>query len=136
MGQAEQSGAAGSLGLVKQARKTLEAAVAINPNLYAVDAFSTLGGVYANVPGFPLAFGDKKKAAAYFQKALAINPSSLGANLGYARLLLKLGDYAAALKQATAALNAPPRPGREQADKAERKNAEILIAAAKQQLSS
>ena len=134
MSQAELSATSGSLSLVKQARKTLETAVAITPNSYAVDAYSTLGGVYANVPGFPLAFGDKKVARTYFQKALAINSSNIGANLGYAKLLFKTGDYAGAIKHATAALNGSPRPRREKADKTARISAEDLIAKAKENL--
>jgi tetratricopeptide (TPR) repeat protein len=131
---AEQSAVEGSLGLAKQARKALEAAIAITPNAYASEAYSTLGSMYANMPGFPLAFGDKKKAREYFQKALAINSSSIGANVGYAQLLLKTDDYAGAMKHATAALNAPPRLGREKADKAARARADSVIAKAKEKL--
>ena len=134
MSQAELSATSASLSLVKQARKTLEAAVAITPNAYAVDAYSTLGGMYANVPGFPLAFGDKKIARVNFEKALAINPASIGANVGYARLLLKLGENAEAIKYATAALNGTPRPGREKAVKASHGSAENIISNAKAKL--
>jgi len=129
--QAAQSAADRSLGLAKQARKTLENAIAITPNEYAVEAYSTLGSMYANIPGFPLAFGDKKKARECYRKALAINPSSIGANLGYANLLFKLDEYGEAIKYATAALNGTPRPGRERADKAARASAESVIAKAK-----
>jgi tetratricopeptide (TPR) repeat protein len=132
--QASLSAADRSLGLAKQARKTLEAAIAMTPNAYAVDAYSTLGSMYANVPGFPLAFGDKKKARECYQKALAINPSSIGANTGYASLLLKLDEHAEAIKYATAALNGTPRVGRDRADKASRANAENIIAKAKAKL--
>lgn len=129
--QADQSATERSLSLVKQARKTLEAALTINPNAYAADGYATLGSMYANVPGFPLAFGDKKKAQEMYLKSLSLNSSSLSANSGYARLLFKKDDYAGAVKYATAALAAPPRPGREQADSAGRKSAEELLANAK-----
>jgi tetratricopeptide (TPR) repeat protein len=132
--QAAQSAVDRSLGLAKQARKTLEAAVAITPNAYAIEAYSTLGAMYANIPGFPLAFGDKKKARECYQKALAINSNSIGANVGYASLLLKLDQYADAIKHASAGLNGTPRPGREKADKASRANAENIIAKAKAKL--
>jgi len=132
--QASQSALERSLGLVKQARKTLEAAVAITPNAYAVEAYSTLGSMYGSVPGFPIAFGDKKKAHECYKMALAINPSSLGANAGYGSFLLKQDDYTGAIKYATVALNAPARPGREKADKASRANAESVIAKAKEKL--
>lgn len=132
--EADQSAAQRSLGQVKQARKTLEAAIAITPNQYAADAHSTLGSMYANVPGFPLAFGDKKKARAHLQRALALNATHVGANLNYANLLLKADDHAAAIKHANAALAGMPRPGREQADKASRARAESLLAEAKRKL--
>ena len=132
--QAAQSAADRSLGLAKQARKTLETALAMTPNAYAIEAYSTLGSMYANIPGFPLAFGDKKKARECYQKALAVNSSSIGANLGYAHLLFKADDYVGAIKHATAALNGTPRPGREKADKAARASAETLIAKAKEKL--
>ena len=134
LAQTEKSGAEGSLSLVKQARKTLESAVAITPNAYAADAYSALGSIYANVPGFPLAFGDKKKAREYFHKALAINSASMRVNVNYAQLLFKQDDYAGALKHATVALSAPPRPGREKADQVARTTAESLIVKAKAQL--
>jgi len=132
--QASQSAFERSLGLAKQARKTLEAAVAITPNQYAIEAYSTLGSMYANIPGFPISFGDKKKARALYEKALAINSESAGANLGYANLLFKTDDYAGAIKHATVALNAPPRPGRDKANKAARASAEGLIAKAKKEM--
>ncbi len=134
LAQAEKSGAEGSLSLVKQARKTLESAVAITPNAYAADAYSGLGSIYANVPGFPIGFGDKKKAREYFHKALAINAASMRVNVNYAQLLFKQDDYAGALKHATVAINAPPRAGREKADKAARETAESLIVKAKANL--
>jgi len=132
--QASQAAADRSLGLVKQARKTLDAAVAITPNASAADAYSTLGSLYANLPGFPLSFGDKKKARVSYQKALAINPAHVGANLNYAQLLLKDDDYAGVVKHANVALSTLPRPGREKADKAARTSAENLIAKAKEEL--
>jgi tetratricopeptide (TPR) repeat protein len=132
--KAAQSAEERSLGKAKDARKILEAAVAITPNAYAIEAYSTLGSMYANIPGFPISFGDKKKARECYQKALAINPSSIGANLGFANLLFKQDEYADVIKYATASLNGTPRPGREKADKAARTNAENLIAKAKTKL--
>jgi tetratricopeptide (TPR) repeat protein len=128
--QAEQAGLERSLSLVKQARKTLEAAVSLNPNAYAVDAYSTLGAMYAVLPGFPLSFGDKKKARECYEKALTLNSSSLRANLNYAQLLLKVDDYSGALKYARIALTSPPLAGRDKADKAARASAESIVAKA------
>jgi len=128
MVEAELSAAERSLGVVKQARTPREASLAISPNPYATDAYATLGAMYANVPGFPLAFGDKKKARALYQKALAVDATSLRLNLNYAQLLFKQDDYASAVKYATTALSAPPRPGRDKADKAAYAKAQEVIA--------
>jgi tetratricopeptide (TPR) repeat protein len=132
--QAELSGVELNLTLAKQARETLEASLAITPNTYAADAYTMLGSLYSVLPSFPISFGDNKKARECFLKALAINPSGLSPNLNYAQLLFKQDDYTGALKYATTALAAPPRLGREKADKAERTRAEILVAKAKGKL--
>jgi Tfp pilus assembly protein PilF len=131
---AERSGLERSLGMLKQARQTLEAALAVNPNPYATDAYTTLGSMYANAPGFPLSFGSQKKARELYEKALSINATGIGSNLNYAQFLLKAEDYAGALKHAAAVLAAPPRPGRERADQAARTSAERLIARAREKL--
>jgi tetratricopeptide (TPR) repeat protein len=132
--EAEQSAFERSLGQVKQARKTLEAAVAMLPNAYAADAHASLGSMYANVPGFPLGFGDKKQARLHFQKALALAPTHVSGNLNYGNLLLKDEDYAGAMKHANAALAGLPRAGRERADKASRATADNILAKAKEKL--
>jgi hypothetical protein len=123
-----------SLGQAKNARKTLEASLAILPNSSAPDAYSTLGAMYANMPGFPLAFGDKKKARVHFQQCLTLDAKHVGCNINYASLLLKQEDFAGAIKHANAGIAGLPRPGRDKADKASRGSAETIITKAKEQL--
>jgi tetratricopeptide (TPR) repeat protein len=117
-----------TLGLLKQSRNKLEAALAIDPN--NSDANSTLGSLYFNVPIWPLSFGDKKKGRALHQKALAVDPMSSWKNLDYAKCLLKDEDYSGAVKYATITLHAPKRPGSKR-DASENTEAEELIAKAK-----
>ncbi len=78
--------------------------------------YTSLGSLYANVPGWPIGFGSKDKAEDFLQKALAINPAGIDPNFFYAELLAARGDKAAARRSYEKALAAAPRPGREDAD--------------------
>ena len=109
-------GGLSALGQVKQARKDLEKAEQIDPTALSGSIYSSLGSLYANVPGWPIAFGDKKQAGVYLQKALAINPDGIDPNFFYAELLASRGDKTGAKFYYEKALAAAPRPGREDAD--------------------
>jgi Tfp pilus assembly protein PilF len=134
MGQAGINGGLSARGLMYDALDKLEAASKIPTNTLTTDTYVTLGAMYGNAPGFPLAFGNKKKAHANFKKALELDPNGLGVNIEYAKFLFKIDDFAGATKYATAALNAPPRPGRDKADKASYAKAQELVAQSKAKL--
>ena len=51
-------GGLGALGLVKEARASLEAALKIAPEALDGSAYTSLGSLYYQVPGWPLGFGD------------------------------------------------------------------------------
>ena len=55
-------GGLGALGLCKEARGNLEAALKLDPNALDGSAYTSLGTLYYKVPGFPIGFGDDKKA--------------------------------------------------------------------------
>lgn len=109
-------GGLGALGLVKDARKTLEAALEINPDALDGSAYTSLGSLYYQVPGWPLGFGDDKQAEKYLQKALAINPDGIDPNYFFGDFLLEQGEQKRAKVYLNNALNASSRPGREIAD--------------------
>jgi tetratricopeptide (TPR) repeat protein len=134
MVQAGINGGLSARGLMYDALDKLEAASKIPTNTLVVDTYTTLGLMYGNAPGFPLAFGDKKKSHANFKKALELDPNGLGVNIEYAKVLFKFDDYAGALKYATAAVGATARPGRDKADKAAFAKAQELIAQSKAKL--
>ena len=121
-------GGLSALGQVKQARKDLLQAEQIDPDILNGSVYTSLGSLYANVPGWPIAFGDKKQADAYLQKALAINPGGIDPNFFYGELLADRGDKAAAKTYYEKALAAPPRPGREDADAGRRSEIKAALA--------
>jgi tetratricopeptide (TPR) repeat protein len=123
-----------SLGLAKQARRLLEQATAQGASGQEGGfAYAVLGELYAQTPGFPLGFGDRKKARADFAKAIALAPDDIDVNVLYADFLLEQKDFQGAIEAARRALNAPPRPGREVGDKGRREEATQTIAKAERQ---
>ena len=124
---AKAEGGLGALSKVKEARDLLLAAEKINPAALDGSVYNSLGSLYAKVPGWPLGFGDKKKAAEYFEKALAINPNGIDPNYFYADLLADQGEFAKAADHLKRALAAPSRPGREDADTGRRQEAMQLL---------
>ena len=117
------------LELARQARRLLEQAARIDPNaLGAGTIYANLGALYAQVPSFPIAFGDMNKARNLFDKALAANPSGLDVNYFYGDYLSRMGRRAEAIQALEKALSAPSRSGRELADRGRKWEAEQLLA--------
>ncbi|HKS55416.1 MAG TPA: hypothetical protein VJS12_09035 [Steroidobacteraceae bacterium] len=121
-------GGLGALSLAKQSRAALEAALKIDPNALQGSAYTSLGTLYYKVPGFPLGFGDKKKARQNLEHALAINPDGIDPNYFYAEFLFDQAEYGQALEHLQQALRAPAREGREVADQGRRKEIQALMA--------
>jgi tetratricopeptide (TPR) repeat protein len=130
---AKVEGGLGGLRKAKEARDLLLAAEKINPSALDGSVYNSLGSLYAKVPGWPIGFGDKKKAQEYFVKALAINPNGIDPNYFYADLLADEGQYAQAADHLKRALAASPRLGREDADAGRRQQARLLLDTLKQE---
>ncbi len=128
---AKVQGGLGALSKVKEARDLLLSAERIDPVALNGSIYNSLGSLYAKVPGWPIGFGDKKKARAYFEKALAINPDGIDPHYFYADLLADQGDYAKAAEHLKRALAAPPRIGREDADAGRRQEVVQMLDALK-----
>ena len=117
-----------SLELVRSAKRLLDKAAKIDPNAIGQGSiYANIGALYAQVPSFPLGFGDATKARGYFQKAVMANPNGLDANYFYGDFLYREGDRAGALKALERALAAPARPGRELADRGRKWEAAELM---------
>ena len=133
--EAGAKGGLGGLALAKAAKAELERAEHINPAaLGDGSVYTSLGSLYAQVPGFPVGFGDPVKARAYLSKALKVNPSGIDPNFFYGDFLARQGDNAGALKALEHALAAPPRPGHEVADRGRRAEVSALLAQTKRKL--
>jgi tetratricopeptide (TPR) repeat protein len=122
-------GGLGALGLAKDAKRALEAALEIDPKALDGSAYTSLGSLYYQVPGWPIGFGDDDKAREMLQKALALNPNGIDANYFLGDFLYRKGDYQAARRALDKALQAPSRPDRPLADEGRRKEIEALLAA-------
>jgi tetratricopeptide (TPR) repeat protein len=128
-------GGLGALGLAKEARGNLEAALKIDPRALDGSAYTSLGTLYYKVPGFPIGFGDTDKAREMLRQALALNPNGIDPNYFYGELLFKEGEYAQALQYLEKAAKAPARPGREVADRGRRAEIDSLTAKVRAKLS-
>lgn len=113
-------GGLGALGLVKDARKALEKALEIDPAALEGSAYTSLGSLYYQVPGWPLGFGDDDKARHYLLKALELNPDGIDPNFFYGDFLIEQDQPERARKYLNKALDAPERPNRPLADSGRR----------------
>ncbi|MCU0840294.1 MAG: hypothetical protein MUC79_01065 [Thiobacillaceae bacterium] len=126
--QAGAKGGLGALSLAKQARQRLEEALKVNDKALSGSAYTSLATLYAKVPGWPIGFGDDKRADEYFKRALAINPGGIDPNFLYAEYLVEKDRHAEARALLETALKAPARPGRELADSGRRLEIQGLLA--------
>ncbi len=106
-----------ALGLAKDARRLLERAEAIDVKAFDGMIQTILGMLYFEVPGWPLGFGDKKRAEKYLQQALEIDPANTDNNYFYGDFLLRTGRAVAALPYLERAGEMTIRPDHERADK-------------------
>lgn len=120
-------GGLGALSSVKSAKKDLERALDINPDVLNGSAYTSLGSLYYQVPGWPIGFGDDKKADQLLKRGLAINPDGIDPNFFYGDFMFRKGDLDTAEKYLRKALTAPPRPGRTLADEGRRKEVQQLL---------
>ena len=113
-------GGLGALGLAKDAKTRLELAIRQDPKALEGSAYTSLGSLYYQVPGWPVGFGDDEKAEQLLKQALAINPTGIDPNFFYGDFLLDQGRKAEAKTYLDKALAAPDRPGRTLADQGRR----------------
>jgi tetratricopeptide (TPR) repeat protein len=125
--QAGAKGGLGALGIAKKAKQRLEESLKLNDKALNGSAYTSLATLYAKVPAWPIGFGNKERAEAYFKKSLAINPNGIDPNFFYGEYLLDAERYAEARDHLDKALKAAPRAGRELADNGRRQEIKALI---------
>ncbi|AQT61993.1 hypothetical protein [Cellvibrio sp. PSBB023] len=123
-------GGLGALDQVKQAKKLFEQSIALQPDALNGAAYTSLGSLYYQVPGWPVGFGDDKKANEMLLKGLSYNPDGIDSNYFYGDYLLDQKQYKKAVVALEKALKAPARPGRESADAGRRAEASAALAKA------
>lgn len=126
---AGEQGGLGALGLAKEARRSLEAALALNPDALNGSAHTSLGTLYHRVPGWPIGFGSDKKAKQHLEQALEINPKGIDSNYFMAAFLFDEGDLIGARRFLAIAAAAADRPDRPVADAGRRQDIAKLLEA-------
>lgn len=116
------------LSLAGDARTMFERAEAIDPKALNGAVLMSLGVIYYRVPGFPIGFGNDRKARKYLEAALAMDPNGLDANFFYGDFLTEQGEYAKAKAALVHALEAPVNPTRPVWDVGRREDVRELLA--------
>lgn len=116
------------LSYASKARDILERARAINPKAANGGVLMSLGVLYYKVPGWPIGFGNAKKARDCLDAALALDPNGLDANFFYGDYLASQGQYAKAKLYLQRALKAPSDPDRPVWDNGRRGEVRTLLA--------
>ncbi len=127
-------GGLGALSLVKKARARFEQALEIDPKALEGSAYTSLGSLYYQVPGWPIGFGDEDKAETLLKQALSIAPDGIDANYFYGDYLYQQERYGEAVKVLEHAAAAPPRPGRETADAGRQSEIAVLLQKARAEI--
>lgn len=133
---AGERGGLGAMGLAKQARADFEQAIKLDPTALDGSAYTSLGVLYYQVPGWPVGFGDDDKARALLRKGLQANPDGIDSNYFYADFLQDQGDWKGAAAALEKAMAAPARPGRELADQGRRREVSALLAKVRTKLAT
>ena len=127
-------GGLGALDLVKQAKGSLEQAIKVDPAALDGSAYTSLGALYYQVPGWPVGFGDDEEAEVLLKKALTMNPDGIDPNYFYGDYLAREKRYSEAKGVLEKALAAADRPSREVADDGRRAEVQALLAKVQSEL--
>lgn len=117
-----------ALGKVKKARALLEQSLKEDPQALQGSAHTSLGSLYDKVPGWPIGFGNDKKAEQHLKMALKINPDGLDPNYFYGDFLTDEHRYKEAKVYLQRALRAPARPDRPLADAKRKEEVQNMLA--------
>jgi len=128
------AGGLSALGLVKEAKKYFENSIELDPISMRGAAYTSLGSLYYQVPGWPIGFGDNDKAEIFLKKGLALDPDGIDANYFYADFLFHQKKYHDAITYFEKTLDAAPRDGRYVADNGRKLQAQTALDAINQKI--
>ena len=111
-----------------------EDALKLNPNALDGSAYTSLGALYYQVPGWPIGFGDDDKAEELLKKSVTMNPDSIDSLYFYGEYLVDQKRYAEAEQVLQHALKAAPRPNRKVADAGRRQEIQSSLSTIKDKL--
>jgi len=131
---AGKKGGLAALSLAKEARKHLEKAIGLDAMALKGSAYTSLGVLYFKLPGWPISFGDDKKAEVFLKKALKINPEGKEPNYFYGEYLYDERDYKEAKRYLLIAQNIPTRRNSQLADEFRQKEIAQVLAKVEKRL--
>jgi len=131
---AGKKGGLGALSLAKEARKHLEKAIVLDATALKGSAYTSLGVLYFKLPGWPISFGDDKKAEVFLKKALKINPEGKEPNYFYGEYLYDEREYKEAKRYLLIAQNIPTRKNSQLADEFRQKEIAQVLAKVEKRL--
>ncbi|QHJ10989.1 hypothetical protein FX988_01211 [Paraglaciecola mesophila] len=120
-------GGTDALALVKQAKVSFEKSLKIDDDALEGVATFSLGTLYHKVPGWPLSFGNDKKAKKLLLSAVERHPKSIDSNFFFGEFLFNDGDSQEAKAYLLRAKQAPQRLDRPVADKYRRMAIDELL---------
>lgn len=116
-----------ALDAIHKAQDLLLKTISIKPDTLDGSALITLGSLYYQAPGWPIAFGDDKKAEQYLKKGLQINPRGIESNFYYGQYLLNKDRPEQAIEYFKIALKGPVREEQKFADSSLKEKIKIII---------
>ncbi len=124
---AEEIGGLKALRLVKQSKLSFEKSIQMNPNALNGLAFTSLGLLYDRVPGWPIGFGDPKKARHFLQIGIRKDPKGIDSNYFYGVYLINHGHKVEGIWRLKKALKAPLNQEHIIADKGRREEIRLML---------
>lgn len=110
-------GGMGALKYAKAAREHLEIGLSLDHTAEKGFGYAVLGSLYARLPGWPVAFGDKKKAEKHLVMAIKLDPRGRDSNYYYGDFLAEMGNEKGAAIHLNRAKQTKIRKGYEVQDK-------------------
>ncbi|WP_165872651.1 tetratricopeptide repeat protein [Celerinatantimonas diazotrophica] len=115
------------LKLIRQAKDLIEHVISINPSTLDSASYVMLGALYYRAPGWPISFGDNKKAAKYLKKAISIHPNNLTTLYFFADFLAQQGHKKQAITYLKRALTLKISPAHIIAETGRKKDIKKLL---------